>query len=463
MKTSQWLVAVIVLAVLVFGLTYAMNYLGWSKPKDEVKGTREVLKLRFPKTKFGSDPDSFMPVELNREAKADYWFINTNEQPLKMGLQEKPTCKCSSVQVFHLPSAAQGLLCAAAASQALLPVSLGLQVYVPPWVSFLDDYVAERIAKETQPVTLTVDNETQVPANGLGLVRLTIKTEQVGPRPIKVKMWADQKRATPTELQVGLFIVSPIMVEETHLGAITLKGRSFWGAATNEMYCYSLTRDTLNLKATVEHDGRAPASDPLQVLGAPEKMTVAEMHAALASKLPKFQEQVRCMYRAPVRLNERAKDGTPFELGHLRRRIHIALVRGENDFEDERDAVLSGEIKGEVMVNTLQDGYIQFDTFQSAIGSKEETVAVQTDVGNLDLEVDNARTAEFLQADLEGPVQSPTSSRRSWTLKVQVRPNSVRSKFPDPEAPAYRDSAVYLKTKGPSPQWVRIPAAGTPN
>jgi hypothetical protein len=459
MKTRQWVIAGVVLAGIVFLLAYAVQYLGRGKQSDSQEDKRQALKLHFPRTK--SDRLPYLPLEIRKEGKSSFWFENKSSQPVKLGVLSA-SCKCSSIDVFPVSTSGQQLLCIAAAAQALVPLTAGaLQVFVPP-VSYLDDEAADRITRQSKPEHLTRDSDVTVPVNGLGLVQMTFKIEQIGPRIIKMDLWTDQKSATPTSLEASLYALGPMLVEETNMGSLVLKEQSFWGTPPREVYCYSLTRDSLTMKATVEHGGRSPASDPLQVIGPPEKMTVREIDLVFSSRPDNKRPAVCCMYRVPVRLNERAKDGTRFDMGRLRREVRISLVGGDGtDVEYEMAAIITGEVKGDITITPLQDGSIQFDTFQSGTGSKPEAVSVQTDVANLELEVDTERTSKVLQADLEGPVQSPTSSRRSWTLTVQVRPNMVRGRFPDPDVPAYSDSAVYLKTKGPSPQGIRVPVAGT--
>src|SRR4051794_35928862 len=104
MKQTQWTIAIVVLAVMVFVVTFAMNYLGSTtdsggggiKPEPEPGGTLQFTETSFP-------PQG---VALEREVHStghyDFWFTNPTDKPVTVGLEAKG-CTCTSVEAFLMP------------------------------------------------------------------------------------------------------------------------------------------------------------------------------------------------------------------------------------------------------------------------------------------------------------------------------------------------------------------------
>jgi len=77
-------------------------------------------------------------------------------------------------------------------------------------------------------------------------------------------------------------------------------------------------------------------------------------------------------------------------------------------------------------------------------------VELQSSLAALKLEVDRARTADFLEVEL---VEMPKdeSGLKRWKLTARVKPNAVSGKFPrenDPLNPAYHETGIYLRPAG---------------
>ena len=76
--------------------------------------------------------------------------------------------------------------------------------------------------------------------------------------------------------------------------------------------------------------------------------------------------------------------------------------------------------------------------------------------------LDRERTPAYLDADMPKDGVK-TGTRKAWTVQVKIPSESVSGQFPDDTIPTLRDSAVYIRTVGPNPACIRIPATGTAN
>src|SRR5262245_21369806 len=110
MKSSQWIGAVVVLALVVFGITFFGNYSttqdsSTSEIKKQTGGDKDikVTELDFPDKLFPQDTPTGpvpLPYEVHKQGIHDFWFEETKE-PVTVGLNRK-TCKCTTVELFVL-------------------------------------------------------------------------------------------------------------------------------------------------------------------------------------------------------------------------------------------------------------------------------------------------------------------------------------------------------------------------
>jgi hypothetical protein len=472
MKRNTWVGAVVILAAMVFVLTFAMNYLGPGRTPVTAEA-KALPRLTFATPTFPPDNAPPMECEFKQPAHYDFWFCNENDKELPFGLATK-SCKCASVEVFLLPESQRPQLLALAASRLALAGAAGpLSVQLMPEASLPRVYklaaalqtiplAAAQDAKtlrdlaKVEGVPLTTENSVVVPAGGLGWVRLHWKTERVESRILGLELWTDQKNnPTTTNLSARASIVLPLeMPTEMEVGTLTPSSLQGDKPKTLYFYCFSRTRPEVRFKAEVVHDTRKPASDPFTV-GAPERVTDAELqHIAEKANAP----YLRCSYRVPVTLHPAAPDGTPFELGHFRR---FVAVRMDGEDTERPQVAISGLMEGEVTVGQRgEGGWVYCGPFDADKGTKVKTT-VQSDTPGLELEVDQARLPSFLEVKLGKPEEVPSSGHRSWVLEIHVKPDQVAGKFPNPEDETLRDCAIYLKTKGKNPRTIRIPVTGT--
>src|SRR5262249_10249986 len=119
MKQAQWIGAVLALAVLVFIVTFAMQWLGSDtgsregKPPPPSDAQLEFYARSAPLPGPGGGLP-FIECEVRQTSSHDYWFDNPSDKPVTLGLQRK-TCACSGVQAFVLPESGKARLVEAAA------------------------------------------------------------------------------------------------------------------------------------------------------------------------------------------------------------------------------------------------------------------------------------------------------------------------------------------------------------
>src|SRR5262245_63265837 len=122
MKRSQMVVALVVLAAMVFGVTFAMNYLGgWFGADSSRTPTQEARGLTFSVTQ-ATGPGEFLDGETKGQGYHDFWFLNENEGELPLGLNRVRCRRCSSVEAYVLkPAGVQALLAFTAALPGCVP------------------------------------------------------------------------------------------------------------------------------------------------------------------------------------------------------------------------------------------------------------------------------------------------------------------------------------------------------
>jgi hypothetical protein len=458
MKTAQWIGAVVILALMVFALTFAMNYLG-NNSSGTPKQAKDMLRLTFPVSVYPEKDLPPMLSEHNQGASCDFWFVNRNDQDVKVGLVGK-SCKCAKVELFVLPENRQARLLeqtarrvGAAAPWTLgsLPVPMGLL----PMATWHETEGARRVqADVADGTTLKTDAPpAKVPAYAIGWVRLTWDTNKADERVLGVQLWTDDlSNLITTNLETRVHIFDPLLAPtDADLKTVALSDLP----KTIPVYCYSCTRDTLRVQAEIDHEGRPEAADPFKI-GQPVRMTDAEcIDLQYKSNLP----YIRAAWRIDVTVLPTSPDGsTPIEFGRYRR---FLTVSSPDEGVASQKMMVSGTVTGPVTVGSREeDGAMLFGVFPGRLGSRQQ-ITLQSDEPGLELEVDTKRTPDFLEVrPLDSPEVSPTG-HRTWRLQARVLPGKVTGTLPNPADPAFRDSAIYIKTKGKEPRTIRIPVRGS--
>jgi hypothetical protein len=463
MKQSQWIFAVAVLIVMVFAVTFAMNYLGGTPDKlpdtDGNLGPR--YELAFIEKMF--PPDGFGPVD--RENKTlghcDFWFQNPHDVSFKAGLIGQ-SCKCTEVRIFLLPSEASQKIASCATGFAGLVFSNALN-----GATFMQLAVPELQRGATEYEILKDKEAVDIEPKAIGWVRMLYKGEKPGAMGLKAAVWTGNKESPMlAELAVRLTFHDGMRVQPA-LAVGTITDNDLAAGVKRYIYCFSSTRRQLNVEAmaaTIRKNN--PKSDPFQV-GAPEMLNLEEVlklekevagsqgdpseNAARASLL--------CAYRIPITLKAMSEDGTtPFDLGPFRRRV---LVNCPEFHMEPRSVIVVGRVKGVIDLQSEEEGGdIQFRVFKSSRGRRVQLI-ITSEVSDLKLEVDHKQTSEFLKADIE-PMKS-ADKRGTWTLHAEVIPNKAFGNFPRKDDPLFEDCAVYLKATlpGNKERVIRLSATGT--
>jgi hypothetical protein len=441
-RTTQWVGAVLILAAMVFGLAFAMNYLDQGPSRRPVAKGPAGPRLEFKAPVYPLPGQPPLVCEHQQQGFHDFWFSNPSDKDLTFGLRsvssEDSRGKSSNVN-------GKGLRVELYRVPGMSPAD------VPPKED-KQEAAARELAAKLEALPLTPEEPRTVPGKASGWLRLHWDGQQLHwdadrpePRPLKVVLWMDHPQDDmPAQLAVQVIVVRPLLVQkDVPLG--TLEVRSL--PRSWPMYCFSATRPELRLEAEVEHRGRPKSADPLEVASV-ERLSDAECRKweqaepKRGSSLP-----LRCGYRVTVKLRDVSPDGTtPLELGPFRRTVRLTCAGTD---VAER-VVLTGLVVGDVTVGGPNAGGV-VDVGQGATAK----VSLQSDVPGLELEVDAARTPECLEVKLEKPEVAP-SGHRTWRLVVKVRPGTVSGPLPG-------DCAVYIKRKGEGGRTIRVPVVGTAN
>ncbi len=476
MKQAQWAGAIVVLAAMVFAITFAMNFLGGGGGEKKAIVVKEGRQLRFHYA-MGPIKGGYVACEPDPKKvyHCDFWFDNNNLEAVKVGL-DRTSCKCSAVELYTLNEEGRNLLLGLAAGMAgraaepAHPLLGGLwhRLYVVPGTFALEEVVRPRAQEGAEGRELLKGEEAvDVPAGAVGWVRLSWKGQEGETSAFSATLWSQEKGANPQVVQALAAFHKPVRVLPLYeLGE--LKDEDLQSKERRlEVVCWSSTRENFRLAAAPSEGlPRTPASSTF-VVGKPVLLTRAQRdRLSERNNDPEQPDHTRrgkvlCAYRVPIALKGLAADGkTPFPIGPFRR---VVVLKSDEDVEPLRVEV-RGRVVGLVDVGADADGggllLGEFSQSQGARGS----IAVRSRVPGLTLELDEERTkvaAPFLRVKLLAETKSE-EVRQAWELRVVVPPKEAYGKFPRREDPAYEDGAVYLKAreKGKPERTIRVPVAG---
>lgn len=453
MKQKQWTSALAVLVAMVFGITFLVTYVSNPEVPEANPGADGGTDENGPILSFliKKYPDP-MPGEHGSTGGQVYWFANEEDRIIKMGMN-RTSCRCASVQVVYFPPEVK--------SQFVPMLAFG-------GVGVLTSHagVAANLTDRSSSGPLSVhelDNSSvvDVPGGTIGWVLMRWKGDSVGSQLLSAQVWMNNRNQT-LDLEARVFFVEPLRVTDRDRkrvlqSPLTLGRLPF----EDQIYCWSSTRDHFDLHAEVR--GSDPGKDPFTV-GKPVKLTEAECRSLTRQfGLDNIVIPVRSGYRVPVTLREKGDDGkTMVDLGAIRRWINLKAT----DIDDIEPILTSYEatIVGDVQLSMVGDArVVDFGPFNRAQGSKIIPVSIWTDDPAVTLEVDEERTSSFVDARLEQEASSAAQTRRSWRIKINIRPNQAIGEFPRGDDNQYQDSAVYLKIKGGTWKSIRIPVQGSAN
>jgi hypothetical protein len=487
MKSSQWISALVVLVVMVFAITFAMNYINPSKPPPTAPpgpppdGNGKTLTF-FDKT-LGEDPTqprTWIYHEDGTGGSADFLFENENAEEVIVGLIGK-NCVCTSVQVV-LASAEwrqHRAKLTEAKERAEMPFLhlvgpagyWDVQTRAPKVEEDRELQEMERAGQEIAKLEpLDVSQQAKVPPKSMGWIRLSWDdNKKQALKRFKGDVWMGSPNSGMTAtLEAEVHFVGPVQAEKAMLTLSDLNEADLEKADRDgkpletSVRVWSATRPSLRLKTEVVRPLRFAASrfDPLEI-GQPVPLSTAETAALQREAFD--AGTVRCAYRIPIKLHGISPDQkVRVDLGPFRRRF---VVKSDaDDGVQPIELTVVGTVQGRVRVGNEQDGgRLSMGVFNSDEGSSPSSLALAAQGPGVDLEVDKERTPEFLREGVRLESVKKGDELPRWKLSVRVPPNAARGQFPRPDSEMYLDGAVYLKVKGEAVQNIRVPVDGTAN
>jgi hypothetical protein len=470
MKPGQW-TAILVLALMVGGISFVSVYLGdFRRDNSDETVTVAPTTLVFPFKTFPREDEKVQTTEVRQVGHQDYWFVNDSQQDVKVGLNGKG-CTCTEVELTVAPPEWMEYLARSAVTQALQQPPRGLDNVTTLAAANERSHQFPELP-DAEGTMLTKEYYATVPAGAVGRVRLTWKQEQVKPLRTYAELWLGQRDGNATaRLEAGVRISSPVEVSreftlepisERELEKLQSEPERTGRRGRGWIVCYSLTRPTFHLKAELlHHEPHAAQSDPVEV-GTPIPLEEEVLRRLEEKSEGMHRLTALSGYRIPVTVWARAKDGTPIEWGRFHRIVQ--LTSPDPGFEPVQIQV-TGEVVGDISIGSGDEGgTINLGPFPGSHGTSR-AINLETDEKGLDLELEKTRNPKFLKVTLSEPQDGP--GHRAWVLRVTVPPNAAHGEFPRPDNPDYRDSAIYVKTKGgktgTSLRSIRIPVRGVAN
>jgi hypothetical protein len=419
---AQWIGAVVLLAVMVFGITFALNYLGRPKtpagggPGPDDTNIIPARSLRFARTVFPeSEKEPGVEAELNASGHYDFWFANDNDEDLAVGLKSKG-CRCSNIEMKVMPPEWKQnfLKLAEANKKATLQEQLRFAGEVD------DSHLRQLEGKEKPVVVEHSGTFGKVPAGAFGRIRVQWKRDKGGPQVLWAQLWTDQPDNESARLQLKVLILEPLQTRpEWPMGTILARDLPTKDFA---IVCWSATRKSIKVKADRASAHQEAKSDPF-VVGQPVPMSDQEREQVAQAT---GMRRIQCAYRIPITLRAVSEDGSmPFDLGPFRR--WVVLTAGGDEGIDPVRTVVSGRIEGDVTVGSPNDaGMVSFGVFERQRGARR-TVTLQSTLPGLELKLDpDHKVPDYLQVKLSEKAETGQGGNRTWKLHVEASPGRAR-------------------------------------
>lgn len=460
MKATQGFFAAILFGLMVFGLTFAMNYLsGFNEPKPSVPGNENIIaktnandegidqELTFLQKVYPVDGISAIENEFKVGGVQDYLFAHEGPKSLRVGLDSK-NCTCTSVLMYIIPKEWSKKNNITADAKGLFDL-LKLEMML----SKLD--TKAELEKEITPVALEKNEEPLLAPGSLGWVRLKWKTEKMGPNRLTSNLWMGKKGSgNEVRLEAMVNVQSALFVDHPEVSVDVLS--PLISEKNVVLKCYSSTRKSFDFVARISR----PRPDETLVIGKPIPLTQDELRGD--EKLLNLP-LLLAGYKVPVTVSYSVPGGKDLmELGPFNRQIEFIISKndGKELEQDTRvESRITGKVEGEFRIlDAEQKGRLSLGVFPRSLGAKR-TLKIETDLPNVDLEVDPIKTVPYLKVKAVSGWPQDVAGRRTWMYVVEILPNTVSGPFPRDDE-FFRDSAFYLKSKGNSGRSIRIPVEG---
>jgi hypothetical protein len=471
MKQGQWAIALGVLVVLVFAITFAMNYLGvgGGKRSGPLEGEKK-RQLAFPVQAVGARDlnrkrSGPLEGELDKEGHVDFWFVNEHADTLKVGL-DHTSCKCAGARLYVLPDDGRRRLAAGVSGIAGATGLGGPLAQAPLEVALRHALKQGATGHEMYMSTIREDRSVDVPGAALGWVEMTWRTDQVGPQTVSAKLWSGERDSGIVLLQATALTLPPLRAREAvtvHFGTLR-EDRLAPKGARGFILVWSSTRSSLDLEARL----LGPRPGDVLKVDPPVPLTPEEC-SALSVRYR--EEEIRgpnspygavlCAYRVPVTVRPPSPDDkVPIELGAFHRWVKVS---SPDESVNYVQVAVKGEVVGIVQVGTgREQGLLDLGPFKRSEGT-EKSLLLHSKEPGLELILDEARTAASApfatvdRARLANPMPEG-NGWRAWELSVTVKPDALDGEVPRPR----EDCAIYLKARreGQPDRTIRVPIKG---
>ncbi len=467
MKESQWVIAAVVLAALVFVVVFASQFIGTSnQPTHTDDRGKQVSKVELhfiekvlpfgPYGQMGELMTAPHEVEEKSRGGQDFFFLNTNNAAVKVGVN-RTSCQCSAVEVFVLPG--DGAKWVAGVTREL--VSAGASGPLSVALSY-QAVLADAKARAKGTELLSRSESADVPAGAAGWARLGFNADKVGSKALSAILWFNSPEGRIATLETSVVTHEVVRVRPFIEAGTLNRGQLEKGVAL-QFHVWSSTRPDFTVTAESASPGDRKA-DPLLV-GEPVRLTREELRRLdeenFTSPPPGDGPNGRALsaWRVTLTLNALAPDGkTPFEVGPFRRSV---LVRSPA-LSEPRSITVRGRVRGLIEIGNDDDSSdVMFGPFPRVKG-KKTTLSLSSPEPGVKLTFDRARTPAFLNATLpEKP--DVLGERSSWKIEVEVLKGKASGQFPRRGDPLYEDAAFYFKAQDQKGvvHPVRVAAHGT--
>ncbi|NBR04531.1 MAG: hypothetical protein EBT92_02060 [Planctomycetes bacterium] len=460
MKSSQGIIAVLIFGIMVFCLTFAMNYLGGlnevknpiqSKDNSITKSSDSTedgsnQELTFLQKIYPSDGISALENEFKMGGMQDYLYTHDGLLPLKIGLDSK-NCTCTSVLLFELPKdwVKNNSTKDVSGKTNLLKIEEALSK--PDVKSVLE--------KQITPVALEKNEQPVLNSGSVGWIRLQWKTEKMGPNRLTANIWMGKKGGgNESRLEALVNVQAALIVDPVEIVVDVLS--PLVSEKKVAFKCYSSTRKSFDFIVRMTR----PRPDETIQIGKPIPLTSEELKndEKLFNGTPLLSG-----YLVPITASYSVPGGKDLmELGPFSRQIEFIITKNnQKDLESDTrvETKITGKVEGEFRIlDAEQRGRLSMGVFQRALGVKKD-LKIETELQGIDLELDLAKTTSFLKVKPVPGWPQDLLGRRTWKYSIEISPNTVSGPFPRDDE-FFRDSSFYLKSKGNASRSIRIPVEG---
>jgi hypothetical protein len=444
MKSAVQVIAL--LAVIIggiFGLTFFTQFTRTTNVPTGTGGPapeRAELLKQYEKTAAWDPKDAQYVQEFAKGIDAHYDFLlsNANDKPVMVVLDSKFACTCTNLEVLFgvLPLPADTRTKwkdrnSVPSGTAIEPYLAGVQ-----WTS---------LNYEPGSKAILVD----VPAADaagpqFAAVRFNFHTKEYKSTTLKAQLQARQGSSVDyLTFDVPISIVAPVL-SSTGPASDQLSFGDLKPGERQErtFFIWSSTHDHFTATAQLVTD------DPCIQVTDPRPLSAAELaklpEELVAGAAVSAKTHPKCGYEIKVAVSERRGDNQ-LELGPFNRRLVV-----NKGADGEFTVILTGIVRGSIRVGEPADrDRVDLGVFPAAHG-KERTLPITSPELDLKLAVDHVKP-DGLHVELV-PVESKFGPRQ-WKLTVTAPPDTLAGPLPN-------DSAIYLKTGGPTPRRIRIPVVG---